>query len=158
MRLVDDHGKEAVLDLKWGESTYRELLEEGRAVQLAAYVRGIHAAGSKHSLPPAAYFSLSNARVVTADARMGLPEGKTLAGATLAATWARVERTARAVQVSLKNGVVPVAATRNALPLLRALGIPESQDREHYALADAEDACSYCDYGTICGKAWEGVR
>ncbi|MDB4944553.1 MAG: hypothetical protein JWP97_4087 [Labilithrix sp.] len=158
VRLVNDLGKEAVLDLKWGESSYRALLEEGRAVQLAAYVRGIHEQGSKHSLPPAAYFSLSNARVVTADARMGLPEGKTLAGATLAETWSRVERTARAVQQALKKGIVPVAATKKALPLLGALGISESEKAQYYALEDPEDACSYCDYSAICGKAWEGMR
>ena len=42
VRLVERRGKQAVLDLKWGESSYRDLLEDGRAVQLAAYVRAIH--------------------------------------------------------------------------------------------------------------------
>ena len=150
-------GKEAVLDLKWGDSHYRTLLEEGRAVQLAAYVQGRSELGGKTSIPPAAYFSLSNARVLTADGRMGMDK-KTLEGATLAETWSRVERTAKAVQGALRAGTVHVAATKHAPPLLDALGIPETQHAEHYALPKATDACDYCDYAAICGKAWEAVR
>jgi ATP-dependent helicase/nuclease subunit B len=156
VRLANAAGQQAVLDLKWGEATYRALLADGGAVQLAAYVRAIHVKGGKHSLPPAAYFSLQSGNVLTADARMGAP--KTLDGATLDETWARVEKTARAVQASLREGNVYVAATRRALPLLDALKIPAGDQPSHYALGDPADACTYCDYPAICGKAWEGVR
>jgi RecB family exonuclease len=157
VRLVNDEGKQAVLDLKWGEASYRALLEGGRAVQLAAYVRAIHGAGpKKHSLPPAGYFALGSGRVVSADARMSAH--KTLEGPTLDDTWRRVEKTARAVQQSLREGKVYVAATKRALPLLTALGIPASEQESHYTLGDATDACGYCDYPAICGKAWEAVR
>lgn len=156
VRLVNDEGKQAVLDLKWGEGSYRDLLEAGRAVQLAAYVRAIHAKGSAQSLPPAAYFSLQSGKLLTADVRMRAQ--RTLEGATLDETWARVEKTARAVQASLREGKVYVAATKRALPLLDALAIPESEQSTHYALGKPEEACKYCDYDTICGKAWEAVR
>lgn len=156
VRLVNDEGEQAVLDLKWGESTYRTLLQDGRAVQLAAYVRAIHATDSKHSLPPAAYFALSSGKVLSADARMSAT--KTLEGPTLEDTWRRVEKTARAVQASLREGKVHVAATKRALPLLEALAIPESEHGAHYTLSNANDACKYCDYPTICGKAWEAMR
>lgn len=156
VRLVNDEGKQAVLDLKWGESSYRGLLEDGRAVQLAAYVRAIHVKGGAHSLPPAAYFSLQSGKVLTADARMGAP--KTLEGPTLDDTWRRVEKTARAVQASLRGGKVYVAATKRALPLLEALAIPASDHESHYALGKPEEACKYCDYPAICGRAWEAVR
>ena len=158
VRLVNDEGKEAVLDLKWGESSYKSLLEEGRAVQLAAYVQGIHAKGGKHSLPPAAYFALQSGKVLTADARMGMGDSKTLEGATLAETWSRVERTAQAVQGALREGTVHVAATKGALPLLSALRIPEGDHANHYAVGKADEACQYCDYSAICGRAWEAVR
>lgn len=160
VRLVNAEGKEAVLDLKWGESTYRALLKEGRAVQLAAYVRAIHVkegGDRKRSLPPAAYFALHSGKVLTADARMGMGT-KTLEGATLEETWARVEKTARAVQSSLREGKVYVAATKRALPLLSALAVPEADHASHYAHADQADACKYCEYPAICGTAWEGVR
>lgn len=157
VRLVNDEGKQAVLDLKWGEASYRALLEGGRAVQLAAYVRAIHVTGpKKHSLPPGGYFALGSGRVVTADARMSAT--RTLGGPTLDDTWRRVEKTARAVQASLREGNVYVAATKRALPLLTALAIPESEHETHYTLGKASDACNYCDYPAICGKAWEAVR
>lgn len=158
VRLVNDDGKEAVLDLKWGESSYKSLLEEGRAVQLAAYVRGVHVKGGRHSLPPAAYFALHSGKVITADSRMGMGDLNTLEGATLAETWSRVERTAEAVQGALREGIVHVAATKGALPLLSALKIKEQEHERHYSVAKAEDACKYCDYPAICGRAWESVR
>lgn len=158
VRLENAEGQQAVLDLKWGASSYKELLEGGRAVQLAAYVHAIHPKGSKHSLPPAAYFALGAAKILTADTRMGMGESKTLEGATLADTWRRVEKTARAVQESLRAGKVYVAASKGALPLLEALAIPESECATHYAVGKPDDACKYCDYPGICGKAWEAVR
>lgn len=156
VRLVNDGGKQAVLDLKWGEASYRALVEGGRAVQLAAYVRAIHGTGSKHSLPPAGYFALGSGKVITADARMNA--ARTLEGPTLDDTWRRVEKTARAVQASLRDGKVYVAATKRAPALLQALAIPESEQPTHYTLGKPGDACNYCDYPAICGKAWEAVR
>ena len=166
VRLENAKSEQAVLDLKWGGGTYRALLEGGRAVQLAAYVRAVreahggNTAGKRtEALPAAGYFSLHGAKVLTADARMGMGPDKTLDGPTLAETWSRVEKTARAVQASLRAGKVPVAAaTKRALPLLDALGIAEADHPTHYAVAEASDACRYCDYPTICGQAWEAVR
>ncbi|MEA2748892.1 MAG: ATP-dependent helicase/nuclease subunit [Myxococcales bacterium] len=164
VRLENDEGKQAVLDLKWGASSYKDLLEGGRAVQLAAYVHALYAKAPKdanqprHSLPPAAYFTLSAAKVLSADKRMGLSEDNTLDGATLDDTWRRVEKTARAVQESLRSGKIYVAATKRALPLLEALAIPDGDHATHYAVGEKADACKYCDYPAICGTAWETVR
>ena len=164
VRLENDEGKQAVLDLKWGASSYKELLETGRAVQLAAYVHALHskapkdATVPKRSIPPAAYFTLSAAKVLTADKRMGLNEDDTLDGATLDDTWRRVEKTARLVQESLRSGKIYVAATKRALPLLEALGISQTDHATHYAVGKQDDACKYCDYPAICGTAWEAVR
>ncbi len=159
VRLTNDEGKQAVLDLKWGASSYAELLKDGRAVQLATYVHALKAKDLKHSLPPAAYFTLSGGKVLTADARIGMSEDDTLDGATLDDTWRRVEKTARAVQDSLRGGKIYVAATKRALPLLDALAIPSGEQDSHYASAkDRTDACKYCDYPAICGTAWEAVR
>lgn len=155
VRLERD-GEQAVLDLKWGASTYRALLEEGRAVQLAAYVHGIHAESEGvHSLPPAAYFVLSSGKLLTADTRMS---EDVLEGATLDTTWKQVERTATKVRTKLREGKVPVAATRHALPLLDALGVPEAEQAGYYALEDVTKACDYCELDAICGRAWEGFR
>jgi hypothetical protein len=153
VRLVDKNGKDALLDLKWGASTYRSLLEKGRAIQLAVYslsLKKTHA-----SVPPAAYYAISNAKVLTADPRMKAPT--TLEGISLEETWRRVERTRAAVQASLAKGTVPVADTRRALPLLEQLKVPEDQ-RETYYESEREAQCKYCEFPALCGRAWEGLQ
>lgn len=153
VRLVDDAGKTAILDLKWGESKYRERVGEGRAVQLAAYVHAVH--DGVRSIPPAAYFSLTSGRVLTQDERMRAP--RRIDGESLVDTWSRVEKTRTAVRWAFARGEIPVAATRRALPLLDALGVPALDRAGYYALPKAEDACDYCDHTAICGRRWEGT-
>ena len=41
-----------------------------------------------------------------------------------------------------------------SLPLLDAADVPENARREYLDL-DVESACEYCEYGALCGKAWE---
>lgn len=154
IRLLDREGSPALLDSKWGESRYRSLLERGRAVQLAVYTRSLRVAGSG-ALPAAGYFALRSGRLVTADARLKTRES--VEGPSLDETWSRVERTARAVTESIERGSVPVAGTRHSLPLLEALAIPDAERRDHYQ-PEATDACGYCSYGALCGRAWEALR
>jgi RecB family exonuclease len=154
VRLADDQGRDAVLDLKWGETRYREVVREGRAIQLAAYARAISTSGAD-SLPPAAYFALRSGRVVTGDPRMNAD--RTIDAEALEVTWMRVDRTAQAVVASLRRGDVPVAGIRRSLPLLDELGIAEPAREGHYA-AKPDAACRYCSYGSLCGRAWEGFR
>lgn len=153
VRLVDAEGKPAVLDLKWGASSYRELLEKGRAVQLAIYARALRAGAD--ALPPAAYFAISSARVLTTDPRMKAK--RPLEGPTLEDTWTRVDRTAAEVLKSLGGGKIYVAAKKTGLPLLGALGVPEEHHDQHYA-TEPEAPCTYCDYPALCGRSWEGVQ
>jgi len=152
LRLARADGLEAVLDLKWGESTYRASIQKGRAVQLAVYVRGLARSGTT---PPAGYFSLASGTVLTADRRLGA--GRTLAGPSLDATWQRVERTTEAVMRCFAGGTVPVAATAAAQPMLEALGVAESERDRHHAMPKQE-SCAYCKLPTICGIAWEAMR
>lgn len=154
VRLADAKGRAAVLDLKWGESRYRAAVREGRAIQLAAYARGLRGTADG-SLPPAAYFALRSGRVVTADARMHAET--TLDGVTLDETWSRVERTAQSVVASLSRGAIPVSGVRRSLPLLEALG-GEATDRSGHFVARPDAACPYCSCASICGRAWEGSR
>ena len=130
VRLVDGAGQSAILDLKWGASTYRELIAEGRAVQLAIYARAITASTNRSSLAPAAYFALAAGQVIAADARMKAP--RQLDGPGLDVTLACVERTVSAVLASHGGGKVYVAATKKSLPLLEALGVSESEREGHF--------------------------
>lgn len=154
VRLVDAHGHEAVLDLKWADARYRTVITEGRAIQLALYARAI-GANPAGTLPPAAYFALRSGRVITTDPRMRAP--RTMDGDTLDLTWRRAERTGRAVHSSLKRGDIPVGGTRAALPLLDALEVATGEREAHYT-PKADGACKTCSYGALCGRAWEALR
>jgi len=155
LRLMDPSGNEAVLDLKWGEATNRDLLRSGKSVQLAAYTQALRSRTSDARWPPAAYFALATGRVLTVDVAMKAL--KTLDGASLETTWNRVERTALAVKESLQGGRVFVAATKRALPLLKALDLPEA-DQATYFASTPEAPCKYCEYPAICGVAWKGFH
>jgi len=152
VRLVDADGRSAVLDLKWGASTYRELLEEGRAVQLAIYARAVTSSTKRSSMAPAAYFALAAGQILAADARMKAP--RQLDGPTLDSTLERVEATVGSVLASHGRGKIYVAATKKSLPLLEALGVPKEKREAHFE-APAAKACSFCDYDGICGRRWE---
>ena len=155
LRLMDASGNDAVLDLKWGEVTYQDLLKSGSSVQLAAYAQALRSKMSDGRWPPAAYFALASGRVLTVDTRMKAPQ--TLDGPSLEATWNTVERTAVAVKKSLEQGRVFVAATKRALPLLKALDVPDA-DHATYFASTREAPCKYCEYPAICGVAWEGFQ
>jgi RecB family exonuclease len=155
LRLMDASGNDAVLDLKWGEASYVDLLRNGKSVQLASYAQALRSRTSDARWPPAAYFALSSGRVLTVDVAMKAPQ--TVDGASLETTWNRVERTALAVKTSLELGRVFVAATKRALPLLKALDVPEA-DRTTYFASTPEAPCKYCEYPAICGVAWKGFH
>jgi hypothetical protein len=161
LRLVDAEGEPAVLDLKWGASTYRDLLAKGRAVQLAVYVRavslsaGVSRGGTRPRsgvLPPAAYYALSSRQVLSVDERMKV--ARPIDGPSLERTWSRVEATAKAALDRVAAGVVDVSGTKRSLPLLEALGVSEA-DRDDYFETEPDAACRYCGYGGICGRRWE---
>lgn len=156
VRLVDDSGNAAVLDLKWGANSHQLLIQRGRAVQLAVYARALTNTDDPGApTPPAGYFAMSSGRVLSADPRMkasGLLEGP-----GLDETWSRVERTTSEVMRALDSGRVLVGATKRALPLLEALGVPKADHSNHFAV-EKTAVCEYCTYGVICGKAWEELR
>lgn len=152
LRLTDEAGHTAILDLKWGVNTYRTLLREGRAVQLAAYARGIASRGEP--APPVGYFALSSGSALSADPRMTPDEH--VAGPSTEETWRRIEATAAAVVESHERGTIYVSATKRALPLLDALAV--AKDRRHMFLDPAPgSACTHCSYSAICGLKWEAL-
>jgi hypothetical protein len=148
-------GVQAIIDVKWGISSYRELLRSGQALQLAAYAFA-HAAERGASAPAeAAYFSLKQGRL------LGLPSGlwlgaESVDGPNLGETWRRVERSVTIAESAIQQGMVPVAGVRRALPLLMALEVPEHERSAHFALAP-DEACKYCDFDALCGRRWESA-
>jgi ATP-dependent helicase/nuclease subunit B len=156
LRLEGRNGNEdrrAILDLKWGASTYRAALADGRAVQLAVYSRAV-ARIYGCPAPPAAYFALASSQVLSTDAEM--QPTRTIGGASLEETWGRAEATARAVLERIERGTIHVVGTKHSLPLLDALGVPDDHRGRHFEAA-REAACSYCDYDALCGRKWQAL-
>jgi hypothetical protein len=149
LHLVDRHGRDrdAIVDLKWGVSRYRDALVNGRAVQLAVYSR---ACGSV----PAGYFSLATGQVLATDDRMA--PARVLDGPSLETTWTRAEATASAVRAQVERGVLHVVGTKSSVPLLDALEVREGE-RHHHFEASRDDACKHCAYDGLCGRKWEAL-
>ena len=145
--LTSENGRVVVLDLKWGASTYRGLLESGMSIQLAVYAAA-HRTGT--AMPEAGYFSLSRAKLFATDP--GTFRGADVVeGPTVDLTWDRLERTVDAVEIELGRGRIPVTGVSRALPLAEALGA-----RADALLAPEKGAaCGYCSHQALCGKRWE---
>ncbi|HSY24932.1 MAG TPA: PD-(D/E)XK nuclease family protein [Polyangiaceae bacterium] len=154
LRLVGADGHSAILDLKWGVSTPRSLLSQGRAVQLAVYARAVAERDGLSSLPRAGYFALSSGEMLSTDPVMDPARGGT--GPSLETSLRCVEATARNVIAYHEGGRVLVTGTRQALPLLDALGIVKEHHGQHFQ-APPGAGCRYCDYGALCGRKWEAI-
>ena len=155
--LSDVRGKDVIVDLKWGKSTYADALAKGRATQLAVYATARKLATKARELPPAAYFSLSQGELLATDALPFAGAGVVpMKGPPLSETWSQIERTVESVEATLATGRVPVTGVNGASPLLQAIGVPESDRMRHLQL-EKNGACRYCDYEALCGRRWESV-
>ncbi|HEY5376953.1 MAG TPA: PD-(D/E)XK nuclease family protein [Polyangiaceae bacterium] len=147
-------GTQAIVDVKWGLSSYRELLRSGHALQLAAYAFAHALERGEQTIPEATYFSLKQRKLfgLTSDL---LPNAETIDGPSLAETWKRVERSVDDAERLAVSGRFAVTGVRKSLPLLTALGIPDGAHADHFALK-RDISCKYCGFDAICGRRWEG--
>ncbi|HVZ32151.1 MAG TPA: PD-(D/E)XK nuclease family protein, partial [Polyangiaceae bacterium] len=152
--LVGGLDGEHIIDLKYGASSYRDALKEGRALQLAVY-GALHAHGRERPTE-AAFFSLKQAQFVGLEPG-SLPVEHPVRGRSLAETWAAVERIMDPLEGRLSQGRVPVTGLRRSLPLLDSLGIEQKEQRSCFA-ASRDSICEYCQLDVLCGRRWEGER
>jgi RecB family exonuclease len=148
-------GVQAIIDVKWGSSSYRKLLSSGRALQLAAYAFAYSTERGDRQAPDAAYFSLKKSRMLGLPSRLWL-DGERIDGPSLEETWRRVERSVAVAEGVIQKGMFPVAGVRRALPLLSAFEIPENDQKSHFAL-EPDEVCKYCNFQSLCGRRWEGT-
>lgn len=154
LRLRDTAGSEAIVDLKWGGSTYRGLLKSGRAVQLAIYSHLTR--GEVGPAPGSAYFSLSRGTLMTTEPERFGGEGG-IDGPSAAETMARIRRTLPLVRQAVSRGEVAVTGVRGSRPLLDTLGVAQHEHASHYR-ADPGAGCDFCRHAALCGRAWETLR
>lgn len=151
--LRDQRGEEVVLDLKWGSSRYADLLQNGTALQLAVYTelrKQIQGSGRQ---PRAGYFCLANAKLLATEAT-GLGDGEALSGPTLSVTWQRLHSTLNLVEALLGSGRVIVTGLTRSLPLASHCEQPGGDPGNILAFENGA-ACTYCEYGAVCGRSWE---
>lgn len=160
-------GQQLLIDMKWGHTKYRTLLEDGNALQLATYGH-VLLTQTQAGDPPleqtplhndgrmlAAYYSLSAGRLF--GVAPNLDGVELVAGETLRSTWQRASRTLPLIENHVTRGQLHVAGVSRAVPLLEALDVPESEWEHHYE-THPNDACEYCRYDGLCGRRWEAFR
>jgi len=151
--LRDGRGREVVLDLKWGATTYRKLLEAGQAIQLAVYAALRAQATGRKTLPPAGYFSLSRGHIYTTEpAAFALTHAAS--GPPLEDTWERLERTVIAIERLLARGTIPVTGLGESAPMAASLGLSDKAAERHLLL-EPDAGCTYCACAALCGRRWQ---
>ncbi|HTA89808.1 MAG TPA: PD-(D/E)XK nuclease family protein [Polyangiaceae bacterium] len=152
--LVEGPGAvEAIIDVKWGLSSYRDLLREGQALQLAIYVFAHATARDLESVPDASYFSLKQQKLFGLPSLL-LPNVEDVHGPQLDDTWRKIERSVENVDRVIKSGRFAVTGLRRSLPLLSSLDVATEHYGDHFALSPKE-SCKYCLFDTLCGLRWE---
>jgi ATP-dependent helicase/nuclease subunit B len=146
---------QAIVDVKWGWSSYRDLLKSGHALQLAVYAAAHAAERSDRAMPEAAYFSLKQQKLFGLASEL-LPNAEEISGPSLPSTWERIELSVAKAEQLVESGRFPVTGVRQSLPLLISLGVPDGSHGAHFGLP-AEESCKYCGFDAICGRRWEAV-
>jgi hypothetical protein len=150
-------GGEAVIDVKYGGVRfYPELLEDGRAVQLAVYAESRHQATGRW--PAVAYLILRDSRLVT-------PEGAALAGARPASVvrgpgmeqvWERFARALDAGEGWTAPGrAIPVRPAQKTTERSPDADIVIEAPQLGQIQADVSP-CTFCDLDRLCGIAGAG--
>jgi RecB family exonuclease len=151
-----EDGHHAIIDMKGGLSTYRDLLRAGLALQLAAYAFAHAGKPEAAGWPDAGYFSLKQGKLFGLASSV-LPHSEVIVGPTLTDTWQKVERSVRRSLPLARQGRFAVTGLRGAPSLFDALGIPEAEARAHFALPSGA-RCQYCNYDALCGRRWEALQ
>ncbi|MCX5747329.1 MAG: PD-(D/E)XK nuclease family protein, partial [Proteobacteria bacterium] len=126
---------DVVVDLKWGRTTYRDKLDSGTALQLAAYAE---MQATPHEV---AYFTLQSQELLVQRGST-LPGGKVVGTATAPDTW-------RGAQGSLAARRAELAVGHLFAPAADGAKIEPTLHPDRLVLAPS---CGYCDLGGLCGN------
>ena len=140
-------GPASVLDLKrsWA-SVRRDMLREGKALQLATYSR-MHRGEKGGDWPPVGYYVLDDQRMLTTD-QQAFGKAERVAGPSPEETWRQMDVAMAEVWRELGEGLV-------------RLGLVDKDklDDEGEALEKPwiKASCRFCDYGVLCGRELGGL-
>jgi hypothetical protein len=147
MKVINDQGKEAVIDIKWGSVSYRKTdLKENKHLQLVIYSYMCHEKSATKQWPAVAYFIIDGGGVMLAQNTDYFPESIEIKPDTLenhAVIWQKMEKTWKWRHEQLDRGLIEVTvsgtqADAGSDPGEDALSIPETSD-------------SFNDYNVLTG-------
>jgi hypothetical protein len=146
-----EEGDEAVIDFKYaGKNKFHDLIEQGRAVQLATYAFG--RAGATGRFPAVAYLILCDSLVYTPSKSSVMPENDSsvILGMAIQTVW---ENFVNAIENSETwlTGAVPIPARPLQLPAHWPDG-SELVLKSDLKGDESQEVCKYCDYPVLCGQ------
>lgn len=150
--LNDSAGKDVVLDLKWGSTSYAQKLEQGSAIQLATYAFVRSQQIRAKQLPEAGYFSLRKGEAIALSGDVFL-DSKVIEGPDLELTWKRTAASVAALEADLASGCIAVPGVLQDTPAWR-LGARAQANAEDFVPLATDAACEYCTLDALCGRRW----
>jgi hypothetical protein len=145
-------GIQTVIDLKYAGKKYRDMLEQGKAVQLCIYA----AAAAKPGSEPlaAGYFIIDRAQLWTPSASPvhGAHGGDLVEAPSIQETWGKLRDALTAAEGWLKTGKVPARPMQSPeeWPKGADIGLRELGKRRIPTIAQFS-VCEYCNYTLLCG-------
>jgi hypothetical protein len=134
----------SVLDLKWGSATHhRHALEDGTALQLAAYSLMLRDT-ERAAWAPVAYFILRTQQLLTTSAFL---RGERVEGPGPEATWSAVEGAASAAWERLRAGLVVAPGNPDDAGEI----LPDADAVDLDGRLVLKPPCRFCDFGALCG-------
>lgn len=142
------NGSEAIIDFKYSGKRYREMLKDGRAVQLATYAYGRSENGN---FPGVAYLIIADGSLCTPEQSPVAKSSKSelVDGPSIQSVWDAFENAVSDAD-SWLAGDAPVPAR----PLMEMdtwpVGVELVLDNKLKA-GDSQGVCRYCSYPQLCG-------
>lgn len=147
---TNSSGAEAVIDFKYSGKRYREMLKDGRAIQLATYAYGRSAA---KGFPSVAYLIISDGSLCTPEGNPVSRSNKTdlVDGPAIQSVWEDFEQAVTAADGWL-SGEIPVPARPLIATDLWPAGLELVLDGS-LKNGESQSVCRYCNYTQLCGLA-----
>ncbi len=141
--LEDSNGRSVVLDLKWSkrDKYRREEIEEGRALQLAAYAWLEEQAG--RTAIGAGYFMLRQQTLFFTSPHP-FPAAHHVPGSDLKQTWDRLKHAYDHRMAQLEQGEILVRGVE-----------PGPDDADMDPMPKIKPGCRFCDYRPLCGASFK---
>lgn len=142
------NGSEAIIDFKYSGKRYRELLKDGRAIQLATYAFGRSKNGS---FPGVAYLIIADGSLCTPEQSPVAKSSKTetVDGPSIQSVWNQFEQAVTHAD-SWLTGTTPVPAS----PLIDMNDWPKGTELVldvKLKVGENQGVCRYCSYSQLCG-------